>query len=645
MNVINYRVSLDMFDTLSQVTIKAKKGDSACKINITLTKNGRIFQIGKGCYATFNAKKSDGNFIYDACTIEGDTIVYDFTSSIDENGICQISACEGNVDCEVTLYNAEGAQLTSSRFTLYIDSVIYNGEEIVSSPQTDVLKELIKNVGAVLEESAVVERSYNPESKNAQSGTAVAEALGTLKPDVVELKNKSSYCVTPEMFSTIDEAISYCKTNKKTLLIDDYTLQKDTNFAGVKLHVEGIIHLNGFNLTLGGGVKGNENDEYRDPLTSSGFVNHDQHIENIFGDGEVHIMGCIGIKMYIGYYYGEKIYMDVNDINDRIAYSEFQFKHIVGIEFTCNTTRGWINENRFILNRVLTFVVPENLMGFSNNKIYGGCFEGVYNIEINAGHSNTFYDIRNEGGRNLNSKIYFGEKTRNNIIYSTEYARNVFDYGANNQIIEPSFYNARLISHDYVCTDDLVGGNNYTRFKNIALSDDGKYFKIVDNSYSVPLYTSPYITFDRSLKFLIEASLMYEQSPVVFSYSAYDKDLNKIEFEPKLSLCVNKTANNAFFESTEGYYVAANGYDANSGIKDSGTKRVSSEYTLVDFSSNGVVTEEHKQQLKNVKYIRLFISPYAYFKTQEAKFIYLDVKAYKAGFKNKPFDTDLITTT
>lgn len=144
MKDINYRVSLDMLDVLIQRTIKAKKGDSACKIHITITEHGKVYKISEGCSATFNAKKSDGTFIYDECSIEGDTIIYDFASSIDENGVCQLSACEGTVDCEVTLYNANGDKLTSPRFNLIIDGTVYNGEEIVSSPQSDVLKGLIK---------------------------------------------------------------------------------------------------------------------------------------------------------------------------------------------------------------------------------------------------------------------------------------------------------------------------------------------------------------------------------------------------------------------------------------------------------------------------------------------------------------------
>lgn len=182
MNAINYRVSLDMFDVSSQVTIKCKKGDSACKIHITLTKSGKIYNITEGCSATFSGKKADGNFVYDNCTIEGNTIVYDFTSSIIEDGSCQITACEGNVDCEVALFNDKGEQLTSPRFVLVVDGTVYNGEEILSTPDTNVLKELIVEANELIDEMKAkleieVDQAYNPGSENAQSGKAVAEAL------------------------------------------------------------------------------------------------------------------------------------------------------------------------------------------------------------------------------------------------------------------------------------------------------------------------------------------------------------------------------------------------------------------------------------------------------------------------------------
>ena len=152
MNVLKYRVSLDMFETLSQTTIKAKKGDSACEIHITLTENGKMYKIGEGCWAKFGAKKSDGNSIFDSCRIENNTIVYGFANSVDDDGVCQISACEGIVECEVTLYDANGEQLTSPRFTLVIDGTVYNGEEIISTPSSNALKDLIVEAHNTIEE-------------------------------------------------------------------------------------------------------------------------------------------------------------------------------------------------------------------------------------------------------------------------------------------------------------------------------------------------------------------------------------------------------------------------------------------------------------------------------------------------------------
>ena len=192
MNDINYRVSLDMFDVQSQTTIKAKKGDTACKINITLTKHGKMYKIGEGCEATLFAKKSDGNYVDGICEIVGDTIVYDFKSSIDDKGIYQITTCEGNVECEVRLYK-DGVQLTSPRFTLAVDGTVYNGEKIASTPQSDTLRELIDEANDTVNEietklengefngkdgkDAVTDQTYSATSENAQSGKAVGEAL------------------------------------------------------------------------------------------------------------------------------------------------------------------------------------------------------------------------------------------------------------------------------------------------------------------------------------------------------------------------------------------------------------------------------------------------------------------------------------
>lgn len=237
MKVINYRVSLDMFDTLSQVTIKAKKGDSACKIHITLTKNGKIYKISEDCRATFNAKKADGNFVYDNCTIEGDTIVYDFSSSIDENGTCQVSACEGNVECEVTLFKGS-EQLTSPRFTLVIDGTVYNGEEIISTPESDVLKKLIDDVETKLENGEFKGEKGDPGAVKFVVVSELPEVgdenVMYLLPntDVQEKNNYDEYIFTNNTWEKIGTA---------SVEVDLTDYVKNTDYAGYKK--AGVVEL------------------------------------------------------------------------------------------------------------------------------------------------------------------------------------------------------------------------------------------------------------------------------------------------------------------------------------------------------------------------------------------------------------------
>jgi hypothetical protein len=228
MNVLKYRVSLDMFDTLSQITIKAKKGDSACQIHITLTEKGKIYHIGEGCYATFNAKKSDGNFIFDKCTIEDNSIVYEFSSSIDEDGNAQISACEGIVECEVTLYNAESHQLTSPRFTLFIDGTVYNGEEIISTPQANVLKELINEANSLIDE--VETKLENGEFKGKDADTNLfANAI----------KNtKSGKAVAMNDVSPVEHNLDIKLTSEKGMVNNNFDISKITNTNNIKVNTE-----------------------------------------------------------------------------------------------------------------------------------------------------------------------------------------------------------------------------------------------------------------------------------------------------------------------------------------------------------------------------------------------------------------------
>lgn len=64
-----YKISLDIQDHGSHVSLKAKKGDTGRILKITLVDGGKPYKITSECLAVFVAKKADGTIIYNGCSI------------------------------------------------------------------------------------------------------------------------------------------------------------------------------------------------------------------------------------------------------------------------------------------------------------------------------------------------------------------------------------------------------------------------------------------------------------------------------------------------------------------------------------------------------------------------------------------------
>ena len=131
-----YKISLDIHDHGSHVSLKAKKGDTGRLLYITLMDGGKPYTITKECYAVFTAKKADGKILYNDCSIIGNTIAYAFTP--------QTTSAVGKAECEVKLYGAEDKLLTSARFALVVDDTVYNeGNEVESEKEVSALTRLV----------------------------------------------------------------------------------------------------------------------------------------------------------------------------------------------------------------------------------------------------------------------------------------------------------------------------------------------------------------------------------------------------------------------------------------------------------------------------------------------------------------------
>ena len=134
-----FKINLDVHAAASQATVTMKRGDTARRISITLSERGRPYMISGECTAVFTAEKPDGHIVFNDCEIDGNTIHYNITP--------QTTAVVGVVPCEIRLYGANDALLTSPQFTLVVTETIYHdGVEVESATEVTALTHLFSEV-------------------------------------------------------------------------------------------------------------------------------------------------------------------------------------------------------------------------------------------------------------------------------------------------------------------------------------------------------------------------------------------------------------------------------------------------------------------------------------------------------------------
>ena len=209
MDLTTYSFTLDIHTTGSQINLMAKQGDSGRKISVTLSEKGKIYKIAKDCSAVFRAVKPDGTILFNNCEIINNEIQYVITE--------QTVAEEGIVDCEITLYDADGIQITSPNFTIQVASMIRSDNVLKSSNEFGVLRSIITEVNELINNVA----AGDDNTANAFKG------------------NKSGACIQIDDASPIEHSV-VCKVKGRNLFntIDDYK-GYDHNYADGTLTVTG----------------------------------------------------------------------------------------------------------------------------------------------------------------------------------------------------------------------------------------------------------------------------------------------------------------------------------------------------------------------------------------------------------------------
>ena len=181
MNVLTHRMVLDMRTLTSQANVHIKKGDTKNKLVISLSENGKMYELTEKAHAAFVGKKPDGKIVFNNCEVVGNTIEYTITA--------QTSVLAGMVDSEVRLYDANDNLLTSPRFTIVVDDTIYNADDIQieSENEINVLDSLIAEATALIKEiEDLIEEGIGGGGGGGGSGTVTDEQVATAVESYLE---------------------------------------------------------------------------------------------------------------------------------------------------------------------------------------------------------------------------------------------------------------------------------------------------------------------------------------------------------------------------------------------------------------------------------------------------------------------------
>lgn len=141
MKTVKTQLFIDVNNKQLQQTAAVKQYDTARELHVTLTDGGKPYEIASECYAMFAALKPDGNVILNNCTVEINTVIYAFTA--------QTTVTAGIMPCEIKIYGADNALLTSHKFFLRIEKAVYGGsaeDKVESSSEFNALTELTDRV-------------------------------------------------------------------------------------------------------------------------------------------------------------------------------------------------------------------------------------------------------------------------------------------------------------------------------------------------------------------------------------------------------------------------------------------------------------------------------------------------------------------
>ena len=260
-----YKISLDINEHGSQVVLKAKQSDTGRKVHISLRAGGTPYTIAENCYAVFTATKPDGSILYNACTIEGNEIVYEFTE--------QTCSAIGRSRCEIKLYGLDDKLITSPRFALLIDGTLYPDGRVESTAEFSALTQMVsdtletqvatreatKNATEATENANEATQNANEATRNADNATENAIAA-TEAANQATLSAESATGIANQAAEAATQAADLANTRAAGAMIattNADTATENANMAAKNANESAVKAANtAKSLMVVGGAKG-----------------------------------------------------------------------------------------------------------------------------------------------------------------------------------------------------------------------------------------------------------------------------------------------------------------------------------------------------------------------------------------------------
>ena len=175
MNQSQYRFTLDLQSTQSQVCIPVTRGDTARTWLISFRDRSKTYTLTDGCLAKLEILRPTGTHIEEFCPIENNsTVRYSFSQNKNT------AAVEGFHECAVVLYDEEGHIIGSPRFSMIVSSRVINSDNIKLSDETKLSVDSMITEEASRRNAEVARVNAESERISAEATRAESEAQRTL---------------------------------------------------------------------------------------------------------------------------------------------------------------------------------------------------------------------------------------------------------------------------------------------------------------------------------------------------------------------------------------------------------------------------------------------------------------------------------